>query len=98
LRLRGRERERGGGREIERERGRESSNSLSHCREREVFIDNLLVRIHVMSEMSLVDRPCFHCRQGVGGEREIARGREIEIERESERERERERDIERVRD
>ena len=27
-------------------------------REREFFIDNLLVRIHLIIEMILVDRPC----------------------------------------
>jgi len=27
-------------------------------REREFFIDNLLVRIHLIIEMVLVDRPC----------------------------------------
>jgi len=30
----------------------------SMSREREFFIDNLLVRIHLIIEMSLVDRPC----------------------------------------
>ena len=28
------------------------------CREREFFMDNLLVRIHLIIEMILVDRPC----------------------------------------
>ena len=27
-------------------------------REREIFIDNLLVRVHLIIEMILVDRPC----------------------------------------
>ena len=30
----------------------------SACLEREMFIDNLLVRIHIIIEMTLVDRPC----------------------------------------
>ena len=30
----------------------------SHFRERELFIDNLLFRIHIIIEMILVDRPC----------------------------------------
>ena len=29
-----------------------------HAREREFFIHNLLVRIHLIIEMILVDRPC----------------------------------------
>ena len=29
-----------------------------HPKEREFFIDNLLVRIHLIIEMILVDRPC----------------------------------------
>jgi hypothetical protein len=44
------QREREGGREGERERERE--------REREIFIDDHLVRIHlIMAQMILVDRP-----------------------------------------
>ena len=30
----------------------------STCQEGEFFIDNLLVRIHLIIEMILVDRPC----------------------------------------
>jgi len=29
-----------------------------HPAEREIFIDNLLVRVHLIIEMILVDRPC----------------------------------------
>ena len=29
-----------------------------HCEEREFFVVNLLVRIHLIIEMFLVDRPC----------------------------------------
>ena len=32
--------------------------SMVPQREREFFIDNLLVRIHLIIEMILVDRPC----------------------------------------
>ena len=37
--------------------------SVAHCvvgnkKEREFFIDNLLVRIHLIIEMILADRPC----------------------------------------
>ena len=28
------------------------------AREREIFIDNLLVRVHIIIEMISVDRPC----------------------------------------
>ena len=31
---------------------------VSFLEDREFFIDNLLVRIHLIIEMSLVDRPC----------------------------------------
>jgi len=52
-------------------------------RERGFFIDNLLVRIHLIIEMILVDRPCSHCRRA-WGVRERLQKREIEIERERE--------------
>jgi hypothetical protein len=32
--------------------------NLADPREREFFIDNLLVRIHLIIEIILVDRPC----------------------------------------
>ena len=33
-------------------------SSRSQVREREIFVDNLLVRVHMIIEMILVDRPC----------------------------------------
>ena len=38
-------------------RGSCEASSPAHT-EREIFIDNLLVRIHLIIEMILVDRPC----------------------------------------
>ena len=35
-----------------------SKRTFTTCREREFFIDNLLVRIHLIIEMISVDRPC----------------------------------------
>jgi hypothetical protein len=34
------------------------SDALPDTRERELFIDNLFVRLHLIIEMTLVDRPC----------------------------------------
>ena len=44
-----------GGRHLQSTFGR--SRAYAH-RDREFFIDNLLVRIHLIIEMILVDRPC----------------------------------------
>jgi len=35
-----------------------TSSTMGYAREREFFIDKLLVRIHLIIEMILVDRPC----------------------------------------
>ena len=37
---------------------RSTVDSSACPREREIFIDNLLVRVHLIIEMILVDRPC----------------------------------------
>ena len=36
----------------------EEKKGIPLCREREIFIDNLLVRVHLIIEMIFVDRPC----------------------------------------
>ena len=38
--------------------GRHEGEGLAEAAEREFLIDNLLVRIHLIIEMILVDRPC----------------------------------------
>ena len=43
---------------IRRRRERLSVRGPSQTLEREIIIDNLLVRIHLIIEMILVDRPC----------------------------------------
>ena len=73
MREREREGEREREREREKERERESvcggagrgpggplpvGVAAAFQREREIFIDNLLVRVHLIIEMILVDRPC----------------------------------------
>jgi len=49
-------------REIQKKKkdgGRAGARTLGKgCREREFFIDNLMVRIHLILERILVDRPC----------------------------------------
>jgi len=40
------------------ESGTGTREGTESCTEREFFIDNLLVRIHLIIEMVLVDRPC----------------------------------------
>jgi len=47
--------------------GAPPSSLTLHPEEREFCIDNLLLRIHLIIEMVLVDRPCAMGVEGVGG-------------------------------